>query len=141
MIKQLNGEKQLLEIINNSENKYSDDILILPKYINNWKDIVDDNFDTFKKFKLLLYPGDDETNEFGYQPWRITSFPKDQYNGFSIKCPAPLEWSHNKGDDLKRVSKHNCLSFIHKCGFMGGLYGTKQEAIAVCKDWIKNSAM
>ena len=139
MIKQIYGEKQLLDLINTSENKYNN-ICIIPKYINNWKDIVNEHFDQFEKFKLLLYPSDTEIDDRGEQTWRITSFPKYKHDGFSIRCPAPLEWLSLKGDELKRISKHNCLTFVHKNGFMGGLYGTKQDAIKVCNDWISNSS-
>lgn len=140
MIKQMLGEKILMDIVHDPENKYGN-ILVMPKYINNWKDIIDDHFDDFEQFKLVLYPGDDEPDLNGAQSWRIVSLQKEQYDGFSIKCPAPAEWPRLKGDELKRISKHNCLTFVHKSGFMGGLHGTKQEAIEVCNDWIRNSAM
>ncbi len=138
LIKQLNGEKVLLDILNLPENKYND-ILIMPKYVNNWKDIIDDHFELFNQYKVALYPGDDEPNLEGKQTWRITSLQKDRYNGFSVRCPAPIEWQALKGDELRRVTKHNCLAFIHKNGFMGGGFGTKQEFLYACKTWIHNS--
>lgn len=140
MIKQIYGEDILLKLIDDPENKYSN-VIVMPKYINNWKEIIDDHYELFHKFKLILYPGDDEPDLNGAQSWKIVSLQRERYNGFSIRCPAPLEWYTLKGDELKRISRHDCLTFVHKSGFMGGVYGTKQQALNVCKDWIRNSAM
>ena len=134
-ISQVYDEKEILIQMHNVENRDSD-ILFIDRHFHLWRDIVSTRFDEFSQYQLLVYPNAKEVDEDGRRNWRITSFPSDPCNAFSIRCPAPLKWRGVPEDVLKRISGFRQLIFIHKSGFMGSVYGYKEDAYEVARAWI-----
>lgn len=105
-------------------------VMVLPKFIPSWKNIIL-RIDVIHKVKVCLVeskPGE----------WSITSALKEA-NSMEPLCPAPL---FLRGADKSKNAtiELGAFTFIHKSGYTGSFNASnKEEAIKVAEKWIELS--
>ena len=106
-------------------------VMVLPKFIPSWKNIIL-RVDANHKVKVCLVeskPGE----------WSITSALKEA-NSMEPLCPAPLCLRGIPDTDVVEFAGVRRFIFVHKSGYTGSFKASnKEEAIRVAEKWVELS--
>ena len=123
-------QDKVLEIM---KNQSASEILVLDEPLP-WISVALDNWEETKHFKLCVFP--DVTNK---DQWRVQTFPGLKEDSFLQRCSAPYDWKGlREGQFPSDLPFADKMVFVHLVGFIGGIRGTKEDAISMASYWINN---